>query len=491
MTETLNTWPEPSERPEPEGSKMEVARARAEKLKSDFERWRQELKEKWRILWQSYWRNLLGLDLPHAENGHTIAPLPSEVPPVQQDEVIPSSYGNLPVETDTPPSSSPETVEPNTPVESWETQTLNPEPAKRVVWKIIEPKEIPSASSVSTDIESRCPIPIEEKNELLPDFHTVQAWETLYGIAKKFNIGLGNLLGINGLDENSTIEINEKIRLKPWIKIKPEQKELPPLPDFHTVVKWDTLSSIAKKYGGLALADLYIFNGLTAKSTLQIGKILALKDWVKVPEQQKKPEEEKKLARGLTRREHIALINNACEQLKVTDKGQIAYILATAEHESGHFLPIYNLVERENRKSWPGFINYDTRADLWNIGPGDGERFKWRGYVQLTGRANYTKYDPILKEEGLINPEQSIITNPDLVLDPKIAAFILVHGMINGNFGYLEIKWKDGKIRTIPAKLGDFINGKKQDWGGARQTVNGNDKAWKIATEAKKILKTL
>ena len=160
---------------------------------------------------------------------------------------------------------------------------------------------------------------------------------------------------------------------------------------------------------------------------------------------------EKILARGLTEKEHFALILDACDNLDVTDPGQIAYILATAEHESGYFATRYNLVEKENRKSWPGFINYDTRADLWNTGPGDGMLFKWRGYVQLTGRANYTKYDLILKQEGLITSEQSIITNPNLVLEPKIAAFILVHGMINGEFNGKKLwdYWIYGDLRHL------------------------------------------
>jgi peptidoglycan L-alanyl-D-glutamate endopeptidase CwlK len=56
---------------------------------------------------------------------------------------------------------------------------------------------------------------------------------------------------------------------------------------------------------------------------------------------------------------------------------------------------------------------------LGNQGPPDGANFKGRGFVQITGRYNYTKFSPLL---GM---GDTLVQNPDLANDPDIAARIL------------------------------------------------------------------
>ena len=61
--------------------------------------------------------------------------------------------------------------------------------------------------------------------------------------------------------------------------------------------------------------------------------------------------------------------------------------------------------------------HYEGRADLGNCWSGDGARFHGRGYIQITGRANYRGYSNVAGANLEDHPEQA--------LEPAIAAKIL------------------------------------------------------------------
>ena len=93
--------------------------------------------------------------------------------------------------------------------------------------------------------------------------------------------------------------------------------------------------------------------------------------------------------------------------------------LATIRAETEGFQPISEFQSRFNTgPNGPPFGLYDNRRDLGNRGPPDGASFKGRGYVQLTGRANYTRFGPIV---GVAN----LVDQPDQANDPDVAARIL------------------------------------------------------------------
>lgn len=139
-------------------------------------------------------------------------------------------------------------------------------------------------------------------------------------------------------------------------------------------------------------------------------------------------------------------------------RNQCAYVLGTAWHESGRY--------KYMREIWGPTAaqkRYEGRKDLGNTVAGDGKKFLGRGFVQITGRRNYTDWGRRL---GL-----DLLKEPQLAEQPDIAARIIVEGMKLGTF--------TGK------KLDDYVTLQKSDFAGARRIVNGLDKAELIASYAR------
>lgn len=89
---------------------------------------------------------------------------------------------------------------------------------------------------------------------------------------------------------------------------------------------------------------------------------------------------------------------------------QLAYVLATIERETGQtFRPIY---ERGPRRYFDKY-EPNTRLGrmLGNTDPGDGYRFRGRGYVQVTGRSNYSSLSTAFRQDFVNNPDQLLLPN--------------------------------------------------------------------------------
>lgn len=75
-------------------------------------------------------------------------------------------------------------------------------------------------------------------------------------------------------------------------------------------------------------------------------------------------------------------LTDAMEEFGINTPAREAAFLAQIAHESGSL--------RYTREIASGAA-YEGRADLGNTSPGDGMRFKGRGLIQITGRANYRR----------------------------------------------------------------------------------------------------
>ncbi len=171
----------------------------------------------------------------------------------------------------------------------------------------------------------------------------------------------------------------------------------------------------------------------------------------------------------------IDAILDEIEALKITNKGQQAYIFATAYHEAFDFTGKQTgIIQRIVPIQEGGSQAY--LKSLWyypNIG---------YGFVQVTHLENQLKVQKAIKKIKGIDID--VVKNPKSLLDIKVSAFALVYG--------LKVGMYRGK------KLDDYI-GVKYDFMGARFCVNGKrkktdlyaDKASEIATHASNFLRCL
>jgi putative chitinase len=115
---------------------------------------------------------------------------------------------------------------------------------------------------------------------------------------------------------------------------------------------------------------------------------------------------------------NLPSVLDALVSARLPDKAMVLMALGTIRAETESFRPISEGESRFNTSpSGHPFDLYDNRRDLGNTGAPDGANFRGRGFVQLTGRANYTQY---ASEIGV-----DLVSNPELANDPLVAAKLL------------------------------------------------------------------
>ena len=117
-------------------------------------------------------------------------------------------------------------------------------------------------------------------------------------------------------------------------------------------------------------------------------------------------------------RTHLPLIVKALNDAGIGTRDMLLMALGTIAAETSSFRPIDEGRSRFNTD--PGgrpFARYDLRHDIGNGAPGDGARYKGRGFIQLTGKFNYERFG---RQLGV-----DLVEKPELANDPAIAARIL------------------------------------------------------------------
>lgn len=124
---------------------------------------------------------------------------------------------------------------------------------------------------------------------------------------------------------------------------------------------------------------------------------------------------------------------------------RLSHFFAQVSHESGGFKYLTEL----GNKSY--FDKYEGRLDLGNTQKGDGYKYRGRGYIQVTGRANYTEISKDLKIDFLNNPD---------LLSEEVNAIVSALWFWNkrklNQFADLD------DIKTITRKINGGYNGLKE-----------------------------
>ncbi|MBW9244076.1 glycoside hydrolase family 19 protein [Pseudomonas paracarnis] len=105
----------------------------------------------------------------------------------------------------------------------------------------------------------------------------------------------------------------------------------------------------------------------------------------------------------------VPALNTAMNRYGIVGSARVAAFIAQVGHESGQL--------RWVREIWGPTaqqLKYEGRADLGNTVKGDGSKYRGRGLIQITGRANYVACGEAL---GL-----DLINNPELLELPQHAA---------------------------------------------------------------------
>lgn len=99
-------------------------------------------------------------------------------------------------------------------------------------------------------------------------------------------------------------------------------------------------------------------------------------------------------------------LNAAMAEFGIDTLLRTAAFVAQLAHESGEFRwmeEIWGPTDAQRRYEPPS----DLAGRLGNTQPGDGKRFKGRGPIQLTGRANYERFGGLLGLDLIAAPEQA------------------------------------------------------------------------------------
>jgi len=154
----------------------------------------------------------------------------------------------------------------------------------------------------------------------------------------------------------------------------------------------------------------------------------------------------------------VPVLNTAMGRFQIIGSKRVAAFIAQIGHESGQLVYV-----REIWGPTPAQAKYEGRKDLGNSVPGDGFKYRGRGLIQITGRANYAACGEAL---GL-----DLINQPELLEQPKNACLSAAWFWATNGLNTLA---DQDQFNTITRRINGGLNGlqdRLEIWARARAVL--------------------
>ena len=139
----------------------------------------------------------------------------------------------------------------------------------------------------------------------------------------------------------------------------------------------------------------------------------------------------------------VSVLNSAMNRYQIVGPKRVAAFIAQIGHESGQLKYVKEIWGPTTAQA-----RYEGRADLGNTQPGDGSKFRGRGLIQITGRANYKACGEAL---GL-----DLINQPELLEKPQHACMSAAWFWASRGLNTLA---DAGEITKISKRINGGLNG--------------------------------